>query len=696
MFLFITSRVKSIIELIIKPGRKHTTISLSTFLNVSARTIHRDLKVIESTFEKFDLRLVRTQDEGLMIEGKNEHIFRLIQELKKIKPTDQSPQERKLILLILLLEEEDSFKSQALAKDLEVSITTLNTYLDEVTEWLKTFEVFLYRKRGIGVEVQGTEANKRKALANYFLVHFNEELIEYLFLVENQQNTDETILHYFQTIYLAEVDRIMHEAIDQHHSKLADSDYIGLIVHICIMIQRTKKHLYLEDEGYKTEELTSEILLMKDICREIEQAFSLSFTEKDIHFLAVRLRAAKLRTTGNVYSDSIVVGQSIKNMITHVSVQLNVDLTGDFSLYQGLLAHMEPAIFRLKQKMEPFNPLTEEIKKKYPFLFMAVRNSINQEFPDLVFLDDEVAYLVLHFGSTLVLKEEAVEIQALIVCPTGIGTSKMLASRIRKEIPEIHSVAVKSVKEIKEVALKGYDIVISTVRLPFFNAEYILVNPLLAEEDIQSIQNFLKKNIQKLTKDKDYRSFQYTNKTTSREKTSFEETMKQIKDVHESIESILQNLRMYRFYEETSHNQVISQMVKAVEKANLITNTKHVIHQLKNRENKGGLGIPQTNMAFFHCREHHVKELIFQVSHLERPCTVKGMDGKPMQVHNLLLMLAPEELSEAQQEILSLISTSLIEDHEAMMIFSSSNEEMIRKKLEDTFHEYLRNNLIKE
>jgi mannitol operon transcriptional antiterminator len=383
-------------------------------------------------------------------------------------------------------------------------------------------------------------------------------------------------------------------------------------------------------------------------------------------------------------------------MIAHVSVQLNVDLTGDFSLYQGLLAHMEPAIFRLKQKMELFNPLTKEIKKKYPVLFMAVRNSIDQEFPDLVFPDDEVAYLVLHFGSTLVLKEEVVEINALIVCPTGIGTSKMLGSRIRKEIPEIHSVSVKSVKEIKEAALKGYDVVISTVRLPFLNAEYILVNPLLTEEDIQSIQNFLQKNIQKLTKDKGYHSFYHINTTESKEKASFDETMKQIKDIHGSIESILQNLRMYRLCDGTSHDQVILHMVKAAEEENLITNAGCVMYQLKERENKGGLGIPQTNMALFHCRENHVKELIFRVSHLEQPCTVKGMDGKPMQVRNLLLILAPEELSEKQQEILSLISTSLIEDHEAMMIFSSSNEEMIRKQLEGTFHEYLRNNLIKE
>ena len=117
-------------------------------MNVSVRTVHRDLKAIESILEKFDLKLIRTQDEGLMIEGKNEQIFRLIQELMKIKTTDQSPQERKLIFLILLLEEGDSFKLQTLAKDLEVSITTLTAYLDELTEWLTTFGVFLHRKRG--------------------------------------------------------------------------------------------------------------------------------------------------------------------------------------------------------------------------------------------------------------------------------------------------------------------------------------------------------------------------------------------------------------------------------------------------------------------------------------------------------------------------------------------------------------------
>ena len=111
---------------------------------------------------------------------------------------------------------------------------------------------------------------------------------------------------------------------------------------------------------------------------------------------------------------------------------------------------------------------------------------------------------------------------------------------------------------------------------------------------------------------------------------------------------------------------------------------------------KGGLGIPNTGMALFHCRHENVHELIFQISHLDEPCLVKGMDGKDMRMKSLLLMLAPEELSVKEQEIVSLISTSIIESNEAIMTFSSSNEEMIRTKLEAIFLDYLHTNLIRD
>ncbi|WP_141685788.1 PTS sugar transporter subunit IIA, partial [Limosilactobacillus reuteri] len=176
----------------------------------------------------------------------------------------------------------------------------------------------------------------------------------------------------------------------------------------------------------------------------------------------------------------------------------------------------------------------------------------------------------------------------------------------------------------------------------------------------------------------------------------FQQIMKEIKEVYTSIDSIFDNLRIYRESSQIDHERIIAGMVAAAEREALVSNKEAIVQTLKEREEQGGLGIPETSMALFHCRHEGVGKLLFQISHLHYPCQVKGMDGKMMEVRNLLLMLAPENLTIREQEILSLISTNLIEDKEAMMIFSSSNEEMIRKNLEDTFYEYLQNNLIKE
>ena len=64
-------------------------------------------------------------------------IFRLVQKLTEITPVDQTPKERRLALLLILLHEGDSFKIQVLANQLNVSVTTLTSYLDELTEWMK-------------------------------------------------------------------------------------------------------------------------------------------------------------------------------------------------------------------------------------------------------------------------------------------------------------------------------------------------------------------------------------------------------------------------------------------------------------------------------------------------------------------------------------------------------------------------------
>ncbi|RRN73799.1 PRD domain-containing protein [Peribacillus simplex] len=693
--MYITSREKSIIELIIKTSGKHTALSIATQLNVSVRTVQRDLKSIEKILKSFELHLTRNTHEGLSIDGKNEQVFRLVQHLMGNHPIDQTPQERKLHLLLALLQEE-SYKTQVLAGDLGISITTLTTYLDELTEWLKNFNIVITRKRGVGIELAGTEENKRKAQAAYFLHFFNEELIESLFLLQEGKFPEAKILDYFDPEYLLAIDGVLNSTFNSVHSRLADSGYIGLIVHIYVTLQRNESQFYLEKDFKKIRELSDENNLMNKIGKELSTMLEVSFTIDDISYLAAILKGSKLHAADAVPYDSVLLGQLIRNLIKDVSAQLQIDLTKDFPLYQGLLAHMEPSLFRIKQEMGLYNPLTEDIKRKYPVLFLAVKTSLEKGFKEITdFPEDEIAFIVLHFGSALVLREEEISIRALIVCPTGIGTSKMLASRIKKEIMEIQTVEIKTLKDIQQQgSLKNYDVIISTVRLPYIDMDYILVSPLLSEENILNIRNYLRKNIENFTKNKRYGSHS-AHSLPKKEAGELKPVLQELKEVQQSIESIMENFRFHRLPHLNGHPRIIEEMVRMAEKEELLMCAEDVIGSLNEREKKGGLGIPGTGMGLFHTRHKNVKKLIFQVAHLEEYCLIKGMDGNEVHMKNLLLMLAPEELSVRQQEIVSLISSSLIESNESIMIFSSSDEEMIRRRLEAIFLDYLYTNLIK-
>ncbi|MFC5463492.1 BglG family transcription antiterminator [Lederbergia graminis] len=690
--MIMTSREKAIIDLMVKKGGKHSISSIADFLHVSTRTIQRDLKGVEKILKQFELSV--ENNNGLTIVGTNHNFYRLIQELNKINPIDLSLEARRLLAYIKLLDADGPIKLPSLANDLGISITTLGTDLDDLMEWLKNYNIILYRKKGVGVEIVGLEEDKRNALVSYLFIHFNEELIESLFMISNDRLQNKKILYFLKRDYVKKIDKIVYSYINQSHIKLADSDYIAFIIHICISLQRIKKGCTLTVQKHDLEHQKSsdEYSLLLRICNELADYFSIEINNNEIVYLVSVLRGSKIVEPESKYYDQILISRSVKKLIQDVSEQLNVDLSADFPLFQGLMAHMEPTIYRMSKGLTHFNPLTEEIKQKYPLLFMAVYTSVNRVFANLSFSDNEIAYIVLHFGSALELKKEDVQIQALIICPTGIGTSKMLASRIKNEIPEITSTDIISLKEMHTMDWSQYQIIVSTVLLPLQeNFEYVHVNPLLHDKDVQAIQSYIQSHVQNITRNVSYSSEAYEDnqKERKRNRTSLYTFMEEVDMCQNSIRTLLRNFTLNNMKNENSYDLLIKKMLRYEREKGSITNEEDVFHQLKLREAKGGLGIPQTNMALFHCRHESVKEISFQIVNIESPYRVLGMDGKEMEVNNILLLIAPQNLHELELEIISIVSMVIVENKGNIMVFSSANEKLIREKLEAAFLNFL-------
>ncbi|MCI1858875.1 MAG: BglG family transcription antiterminator [Sporolactobacillus sp.] len=699
--MFITSREKTIIELLIKTGGRHTSLSIATYLQVSVRTIHRDLKNVEKILTDFHLKLVQQADHRLEIAGSDEAVFKLAQVLSQSKPLDLSTKERKLLLLLQLLQAREPLKAGVLSMDLGVSTTTVQSYLADLADWLKDFNVDLRRKRGVGMSLSGYERAKRKALGNFFLCYFNEELIEAMFSLSHPDNLqNHLLLHYFKPIYLIEIDRAIKENITLLDAELADSDYVGFMVHVGIALQRFEQGFALTaadggSHAWRTNEEAHPFI--EKIAGVFTRRLSIVLPEREKYFLADILKGSRLQHAESVYYDRPITGKDVKKLIQRISNQIHVDLTGDFSLFQGLMAHLEPSLFRIRKAIPSANPLTKQVEEQFPALFAITADCLRQVFTGIRFPEDEVAYVVLHFGSALEQRRQKIKLRALVVCPTGIGASKMLAMRLRKEMPELSSVTVTSIGNMEKLDAGKFDLMLATVHLPKQPLPCVVVNPLLTKENIAEIRAIVGKLIDRkksvpqafVPPDRLYRPRSAKGRSLSR-------LMEDLDRVQAGIREILATFAVVPVNHAKNKEQVIRTMAEQAAQRQLADNPESVYQRLLAREKMAGLGIPNTNMALFHCRDGSIKKIAFLIGHANHHFGLRGMDGKPVDVSNFLILLAPEPLDIARQEVISMISSSLVEDQESLLVFASANDKLIRKKLADIFYRLLREKLIKE
>ena len=69
------------------------------------------------------------------------------------------------------------------------------------------------------------------------------------------------------------------------------------------------------------------------------------------------------------------------------------------ALLEGLVTHLKPAIYRVRQNMGITNPLLPSIRKDYEDLFQIIKKADRKSVPGLQIPDEEIGFLVMHFGS---------------------------------------------------------------------------------------------------------------------------------------------------------------------------------------------------------------------------------------------------------------------------------------------------------
>lgn len=671
-----------VIESLLRHPDGLTANDIAESLGVSSRTVHRDLVAASEFLEDRDLFLARQSGRGLKVEGTDEAREHALDALREMNPSELTPEERRLSLLRTLLAAGEPVKLRALAYKLEVAVGTVSRDLDEIEEWLSEFRLSLLRKPGYGVEVTGAERDLRETMSH--LVLHDES---------SPARRDSLSPDLINPETLPKIRAMTSEMAAGLPYVLADDAITDLGVHAAIMVERLSrgKRMELDEEALERLREADEHGHARSFGAAIEEAFGVEVSGEEVAYVTMHLRGAKLRDDEGLDLRSrdadLETASRVKALVHYVEDETGMPLAGDGSLYSGLLAHTERAVARLRDGMRIYNPLLSEMKEDYPALFDLVENGTKKVFADEDFPEEEIGFLAMHFGAALDRGQGSFPRNVLVICSAGIGSSRMLSARLEKAFPQIQFLKNASLPELGEISPDDYDLVVSTVPLDMPEDSYVRVQPLLSEEEIESIRIHLRgrSRASRLADRAMSESLEVTG--------GGEEKFHQMAEATQTIADLMDDAFLADHEARGSVPEAVRHMCASLAERGLATDAGSLEAALFARMELGGIGIPGTTLALFHARNEAVVRPNFSAHSFDTPLELAGMDGEEMRVRRSLLMAAPLELSPVALEAISEISVAIVERPAERDALESGSEDRILAVLRSIFARYLQNKL---
>ncbi|KXS49761.1 MAG: transcriptional antiterminator [Halanaerobium sp. T82-1] len=483
---------------------------LSEILDVSSRTIRYDLNEIEDLIQKYELKLIKKPNFGVLLEGEAEEQFKVFAEFNEFYNSRhfRSAKMRKYLILYRLFQKKEPILIFELADLLDVSSATVSKDLDQVEEWLTKRGLALIRRRNYGVQIEGAEIDIRHAMKSLLNESYETgNMIELLnksnkkvnFKSRLEHGYNEEIKNLLGELNLGEIEAVVKAAENDLGIRFTDSAFTGLIVHIAFAISRllAEQDIKIGAERLQIIKKKKEFEIAAKIANLLEGKFPVEIPEDEIGFITIHLLGAKMRE-GKINTElkESELKYLVKEMIRVVEKYFSTSLAGDQKLYSGLLVHLQAIVNRIIFDLPIQNPLLEDIKEKYKEVFQASRLAarlIQSEFY-VEISEDEVGYLTIHFGAALerINYQEKKKAKVAIVCSSGVGTTNLLEVRLKNEFKAIEIIESLSSLDLENSdILKEIDFVISTIPLSLEAKDVIEVNPFLEENDIDKIKSYL-------------------------------------------------------------------------------------------------------------------------------------------------------------------------------------------------------------
>lgn len=355
-----------------------------------------------------------------------------------------------------------------------------------------------------------------------------------------------------------------------------------------------------------------------------------------------------------IKQETLNVKTYVQQMIRIVENELKLELDHDATLIESLSTHLESAINRLLLNMDIRNPLLDRIRSEYPDVFLAASKAAQYLESQLkcAVPEEEIGYLAMHFGAAIVRKtgKSLRGYRILLACASGMGTSRLLAAQIEKNLPHIRIVDIVSLLNVEKWLSKKLpvDLIISTVPFKHDDYQVIVVNSFLQETDIELIEKYLE-------------NIPIAVRPQQDEGVEIEDTVMKINRYGEAVMLLMNHIFIVSELSAASKNDVITQASAFVGTQLQQVDISLLEAELQEREKLGGLVFEKERFSMLHCRSGAIHSICICLFQLANDVQWYNLD-QVTPVSTVLLLLAPFNSPKEYIEMISEISAALIEE----------------------------------
>ncbi|MDO4554812.1 MAG: PTS sugar transporter subunit IIA [Lachnospiraceae bacterium] len=470
------NRTISIIQELCKTEKEVSIADLAGIFGVSQRTIRNDLNAINDLLKEHNLEKTKLEKGGFIVRENDFNqilSFVLKQDFYDYK---LSKEERKKIAAALLVNSSEYITLSTIADNLFVSRATIINDLDDIKAFIAKYGLNVLSHPNKGLRVEGEESKKRLFLLR--LVHFHPEE------EEPDVVTRQISLQAGNRIILQ---KIIYEQEHVHKSFLTDASFQKILFYLGIMVNRNKQGEYMEAGNVAD---NSKYRMAQDILKYISQYCHINTTADEVDFLSKLLSEAKYIRQKVANRDAIKIQMITRQLIEHISEELEINLNGDYDFFENLSNHLE-SVFSAAPVSYPENPLIEEVLEENPEVLEAVKKETTLicQYAGRDVTEMELFYIAVHVCAALERKKnKEIAFHVIVACHGGIGTSQLLLERLKKHF-NFQIVDIISSHEAKNLNPDKADFIITTVPLKGCQLDYVIVSPLLSDEDYIRVGN---------------------------------------------------------------------------------------------------------------------------------------------------------------------------------------------------------------